>query len=115
MRIIGAADEFWRLRVTRVNEADGLDFEWHSDILYRRPSVAPIDEVESWYVEAVKLDDVETVVRVAGFAERDDADAFLRRATDDLTEMTASQFEDAYLSGEATDSDDPEGSSPETL
>jgi len=112
MRIIGAADEFWRLRVTRVDVAGGLDFEWHSDILYRRPSVGQIDEVETWYVEAVKLDDVETVVRVAGFTERDDADAFVRRATDDLAEMTKSQFEDAYLSGDGQDADATEDDAP---
>ncbi|HET6350891.1 MAG TPA: hypothetical protein VFG89_02025 [Coriobacteriia bacterium] len=115
MRIIGAADEFWRLRVTRVDVADGLDFEWHPDILYRRPSVGQIDEVETWYVEAVKLDDVETVVRVAGFAERDDADKFVQRATDDLAEMTKSQFEDAYLSGDVADADDSEDGSSEAL
>ena len=39
MQTIGAADEFWRLRLTRVDTTDELDFEWHDDILYREPAI----------------------------------------------------------------------------
>ena len=46
VRVIGNADEFWRLRITRVDTTQGLDFEWHDDILYREPDVDLGDEVE---------------------------------------------------------------------
>lgn len=97
-RVIGAADEFWRLRMTRVDTTDDLDFEWHDDILYREPRPRPAHELEVWTVEAVELTDFDTIVRVASFGDRDDAEAFFQRAKDDLAELTKSQFEDAYLS-----------------
>lgn len=110
MRIIGAADEFWRIRLTRVDTTENLDFEWHEDILYREPRVTPADEVEFWHVEAVRLDDYESVVRVATFGDRAQAEAFCDRVRSDLSEMTKSQFEDAYLTPAAPveDSQSPE-------
>lgn len=97
MRIIGAANEFWRLRVTRVDTTDGLDFEWHEDILYRAPRISPTDDVELWYVEAIRLDDYEVVVALATFTQRREADDFLQQAQEDLLSMTKTQFEEAYL------------------
>lgn len=97
MRIIGAADEFWRLRLTRVDTTDGFDFEWHDDILYRQPRPDPGEEVELWNVEAVRVDDYDALVRVATFSDRGQAEAFYERAREDLLEMTKAQFEDAYL------------------
>lgn len=99
MRIIGPADEFWRLRLARMDTTEGLDFEWHDDILYRQPLVRPAEEIEIFTIEAVKLDDYDTTVRVASFGEREEAETFLARANEDLTEMTKTQFEDAYLAG----------------
>jgi len=100
--IIGSADEFWRLRVTRVDTTDDLDFEWHDDILYREPTVQTADDIELWHVEAVSLSDPEHVVRVATFTERADAELFFDRSSGDLVEMTRSQFEDSYLSPDDT-------------
>ncbi len=98
MRIIGSAQEFWRLRLTRVDTTGDLDFEWHDDILYREPPLEPVDEVELWHVEAVELENHEAVVRLATFSERDTAEAFYDRARDDLGDLTKSQFEEAYVS-----------------
>ncbi len=103
MKTIGAADEFWRLRLTRVDTTDELDFEWHDDILYRQPRVSATGEVELWHVEAVRLDDYDTIVRIATFAEREEAESFYDRAKEDLAEMTKNQFEDAYLSPASDD------------
>ena len=41
VRMIGNADEFWRVRVTRVDTTDGFEFEWHDDILYRDAAGGP--------------------------------------------------------------------------
>jgi hypothetical protein len=106
MAIIGAADEFWRLRLTRVDTTEDLDFEWHDDILYREPAVAPAEEVALWHVEAVRLDDPDSVVRLATLSDREDAEAFYDRATEDLTELTRSQFEDAYVTPARAASDE---------
>lgn len=100
MRVIGAADEFWRLRLVRVDATGAPDFEWRDDVLYRTPSAELPEDVEEWSVEAIRIEDYETVISVASFAARAEAEAFMERATSDLSEMTKSQFEDAYLSPE---------------
>jgi hypothetical protein len=97
MRVIGAAGDFWRLRLTRLDTVDGLDFEWHDDILYRAPQVQDTKEVEVWVVEAVGIDDFETIIRVASFRDRVSAEHFYANASDDLQEMTKGQFEETYL------------------
>jgi hypothetical protein len=97
MQTIGAADEFWRLRLTRVDTTDELDFEWHDDILYREPAVTAAEEVAMWHVEAVHLEEPDTVVRIATFAERDEAETYFDRVLVDLAELTCSQFEEVYV------------------
>lgn len=96
-RVIGNADEFWRLRLTRVDTSEDLDFEWHADILYRQPRMTASGDVEVWIVEAISAESYDTVVALAQFPERDEAEAFLERARLDLEQMTKSQFETAYL------------------
>ena len=97
VRVIGNADEFWRLRLTRVDTTQGLDFEWHDDILYREPDVDYGDEVQFWHVEAVRIDDTDTVVRLRTFPDEDQAREFLEVAREDLCELTKSRFELAYF------------------
>jgi len=97
MKIIGSADEFWRLRMTRVDTTDETDFEWREDVLYREPPASVLHDTELWHVEAVRLDDYEAVERLASFEERDDAESFLAQAREDLRDMTKSQFEHTYL------------------
>lgn len=104
MRIIGAADEFWRLRLTRVDTTTEVDFEWHDDILYREPQVRPVDDVEWWAIEAIRMDDYDSIVRLAAFDVREAAESYYQRACDDLAEMTKGQFEEVYLSGGSDDS-----------
>lgn len=97
MRVIGAADEFWRLRLTRVDTTDDLDFEWHEDILYRTPTPAEAAPIELWHIEAVRTDDYDSVVRVATLRSRHEAEAYYTQALEDLSEMTKSRFEEKYL------------------
>lgn len=102
VRMIGNADEFWRLRLTRVDTTENLDFEWHEDILYREPAVDHGDEVEFYHVEAVRTDDPDTVARVATFNDYNQAHAFLGELKEAVTQMTKSQFEMAYIDGAET-------------
>jgi len=97
VHVIGNADEFWRLRITRLDTTEGFDFEWHDDILYRSPTVDPGDEVESWHVEAVRLDDRETVARLATFGSQGEAREFIAAVAEDLADMTKSEFEAVYV------------------
>jgi hypothetical protein len=95
--MIGNADEFWRLRVTKVDTTQGLDFEWHDDILYREPNVDHGEEIEYWHVEAVRLDDADAVIRLATYTRADEARGFLEVAQEDLSDLTKSRFETAYF------------------
>lgn len=97
VHVIGNADEFWRLRITRLDTTENLEFEWHNDILYRSPSPDYGDEVESWYVEAVRLDDPDTVSRLAVCPTHGEARDTLAAVAADLAQMTKSQFELAYV------------------
>jgi hypothetical protein len=98
-RIIGAASEFYRLRLTRYDATDEPDFEWRDDVLYRTPPAERIEEREEWAVEAVTLDEHETISELARFAASDEAHEFLDTAGEDLQELTKSGFEERYLSG----------------
>lgn len=97
VHFIGNADEFWRVRVTRVDTTDGFNLEWHDDILYRTPTVDPGHEVEFFHVEAIRVDDPDSVVRVATFGEPDAARLLLDELKEALQAMTKSEFEAAYL------------------
>lgn len=99
VHMIGNADEFWRVRVTRVDTTDGFEFEWHDDILYRAPQVDPGQEVEYFHVEAVRTDDPDSVVRIATFDNPDEARAFLGELNEALSSLTKSRFEQAYIDG----------------
>lgn len=108
MRIIGAANDFWRIRLSRIDTTGDLDFEWHDDILYRQPQVDPVPEIERWSVQAIRLDDVDSIIEIGSFEDRDEAQRFVARAEEDLNEMTKSQFEEIYLvCGEPSEDDAP--------
>jgi hypothetical protein len=95
---IGAASDFYRVRVTRVTEADAPEFEWREDILYREPAPAE-DEVELVHhrVEVVALDDDENVVAIGVFDSVADATEAFDTAAEDLQTLTRSEFEDRYF------------------
>ena len=97
IRVIGNADEFWRLRLTRLDTTENFEFEWHDDILYRQPRPDQGDEVELWHVEAVRLDDPDVVVRLATCPSQSQACEIQEQISEDLVEMTKSEFEVAYI------------------
>jgi hypothetical protein len=96
-RVIGRADEFYRLRVIHVGESDELDLDWRDDILYRRPLQERVGEYELYRVEAVLVDDEENATELGTFGGQDEAYAFVQSAEDDLADMTKSEFEDTYF------------------
>jgi hypothetical protein len=95
---IGAASDFYRVRVTRVTEPDAPEFEWREDILWREPAAAQLDpEVTHHRVEVVALDDAENVTVIGIFDSVQDATEAFDTAAEDMDTLTRSEFEDRYF------------------
>ncbi len=105
--IIGNADDFYRLRLVRLDEAGVPDLDWRDDILYRRRPAERVEEYDVWRVEAV--DDNERAVVLATFDDPEEAREWLRVVEDDLCAMTRSEFEQAYFAGNEGGLAEPEG------
>jgi hypothetical protein len=95
---IGAAGDYYRVRVTRVTEADAPEFEWREDILWREPAAAE-DETEHVHhrVEVVALDDDENVTAIGVFDSMQDAAEAFDAAAEDMRVLTRSEFEERYF------------------
>lgn len=98
---IGPADEFWRLRLLRVDATDEPEFEWRDDLLYREPPAPNVGESSRWSVQAVSIED-ETTWLLAEFDDEANARDFLESASEDLRDMTSRAFEQRY-SGDSVD------------
>ncbi len=96
-KTIGRAADFYRLRVMSVDTTDAVDIEWRDDILYRRPPVDAIDDERAFTVEAVVLDEEDVAVALATFADSVEAHDWMEAREVDLTEMTKSEFDAAFL------------------
>lgn len=96
-RVIGNADEFYRLRVVRVDAGDSPDLEWRDDILWRRPPSELVAEDDVYRVEAVLVDDEESAKVIAEFDASEDAQDWMAIAEGDLYDMTKAEFEDTYF------------------
>ena len=96
-KVIGSAGEFYRLRVTRFDEGDSPDLEWREDILWRRPLSEKLCEEEVYRVEAVEFADDDAITVLARFESEVEAYSWLEAASDDLAEMTNTEFEDAFF------------------
>lgn len=97
---IGAASDFYRLRVTRLDDSDTLDLEWRDDILYREPPKEAVSECQVWRVEAVSVDDEDDVRLVAKYEDAEGARDAVATLQEELETLTKSQFEDAFLTGQ---------------
>lgn len=97
-KIIGNAGDFYRLRVTRMDETDEPDLEWRDDILYREPPAQRVRESQCWALEAVSVDDEDQVTRIACYESSETAYESLDSIAEDLAELTKSSFEERYLS-----------------
>lgn len=109
-RVIGNADEFYRLRVVTVDASDGPDLDWREDILWRRSVANNVNECVVQRLEALEIADGETAWSLGEFATTSEAHTAMQEADLDLRGMTKSQFEDAYLRGDES----RESSSPPT-
>ena len=94
--VIGAAEDFYRLRVTRIDDSESPDLEWREDILWRDPPSTSLDEREMWRLEAVRIDD-DVAHPIAAYEGADEAQAALDLLQQDLESLTKSQFELRYF------------------
>jgi hypothetical protein len=94
---IGAASDYYRLRVMHVDDSDEPDLEWRDDILYRRPPAGHIEEYELYRVEAVALADEEDVTLLGAFDTAEDAHEALADAEEALLDLTRWEFEERYF------------------
>ncbi|MDO8914701.1 MAG: hypothetical protein Q7W16_01300 [Coriobacteriia bacterium] len=99
-KAFGAASDFYRLRVTRMDDSDSPDLQWRDDILWRRPPTDVPGERELWRVEAVVVDDDENVTTLGVFDDSSDAHEALSAAEEDLAGLTIAQFEERYFPAE---------------
>lgn len=97
---IGAASDFYRVRLTRMDEADLPEFEWRDDILWRRPPAQEMFEYELWRIEAVRIDDEENVTVLGVFESSEDAHEALEGTQEDVEQLTKSEFEERYFPAE---------------
>jgi hypothetical protein len=94
---IGAAQDYYRLRLIHLGDSDEPDLEWREDILWRRPPTQHIEEYERYSVQAVSLDDEDDVTTLGVFESTEDAHEALAAAEEELSELTRSEFEDRYF------------------
>lgn len=99
--VIGPADDFYRLRVSRLDLGDGVDLDWRDDVLWRRSPESVPSEEDAWVVEAVTLDAKETATPIAEFGSADEAQVALDEIRTDLNSMTKAEFEAEYLGSRA--------------
>jgi hypothetical protein len=100
-RVFGSADDFYRIRILRVDVPAELEWEWRDDILWRSPHEDVQGETPRYRVEAVLKDT--SVARM--LAETDGPDAareIALTADEDLAQLTKRQFDARYgLAGDA--------------
>jgi hypothetical protein len=96
-KALGAASDYYRVRIMHVDDSDTPDFEWRDDILWRRPTAVQPGEYEVWRVEAVGIDDDEDVTVIGVFEARADAEEASAAAAADILDLTRSQFEERYF------------------
>lgn len=97
MKILGNAEDFYRLRTVTVDEPDAPDLDWRDDILYRAHPLELVGEERVIRVEAVSVDDDEDVTVLAALSGAEEAAEWLARAGEDLATMSKSAFEEAYF------------------
>lgn len=94
---IGAAADFYRIRLRRLDEPAEPDLEWRDDVLYRTPSTDAGEPELEYVVEAVDVDDLESAHHVGSYGDYEEALAIKAQAEEALGELTRSAFEHAWF------------------
>ena len=101
------AADFYRIRLTRLDESGDVEFEWREDILYKG-SLPQLDTGgRTFLIEAVELDDPDRVHEIASASAYEEALRFVLRAEEDLADLTRSRFEAAWMPAPSEAAEDP--------
>jgi hypothetical protein len=95
---IGLAADFYRIRLRRLDAPAEADLEWRDDILYREPPQGGSGPLLVYVVEAVDVDDLESAHPIGSFSAYEEALGLQAKVSEDLAELTRSQFEKAWFS-----------------
>lgn len=94
-RVFGSADDFYRIRILRVDVPDELEWEWRDDILWRQPEEEAQAETARHRVDAV-LKDTGVALTLAETDSPEAAREFAVTADEDLAQLTKRQFDARY-------------------
>lgn len=94
-RVFGSADDFYRIRIIRVDMPDELELEWHDDILWREVPADLQGSLPRFKVEAV-LKDTNAASVIAELEDPAAAREAAMAADEDLTQLTKRQFDARY-------------------
>ncbi|MCL5291439.1 MAG: hypothetical protein M1548_02785 [Actinobacteria bacterium] len=93
-RTFGAAADFYRARVIKIEESEPSELDWHDDVLFREPSYA-LKSKKSYRVESISLDTGD-IATLGEFGTERQAESLLSAIVSDLEELTKLQFEKKY-------------------
>ena len=91
-RSFGAATDYYRIRLVRVDDTDSPDLEWRDDVLYRRPGATDVIDRDVWKLEAVDVGDDERSVLLGEYIDGDEAHSALAEAEQALADSTLGEF-----------------------
>jgi hypothetical protein len=94
---IGAASDFYRIRLRRLDTGGAPDLEWRDDILYQEPPADGARELLLFIVEAVELDEPERARPLGSCSDYGSALELRAKAEEELNELTRSQFEASWF------------------
>lgn len=95
MKTFGKANDFYRIRVIKVNEDSEPDLQWSEDILIRKPKNHE-GKTKVWYlVQAVGVDS-EQVFTIRRFKSGNSATRFREKAGELIKESTKHEFEQSF-------------------
>lgn len=105
-RVFGSADDFYRVRVIRVDVPDELEWEWRDDVLWRAAPDTVQGSSPRFRVEVVLAGSSDTrSLAEVGSAEA--ARELAEKADEDLAQLTKRQFDARYGLTTASEQEHP--------
>lgn len=94
-RVFGSADDFYRVRVIRIDEPDEVEWEWRDDVLWRHPAPQLQGATPRFRVDVV-LKDANEARSIAKVQSAAAAREIAQKADEDLAMLTKRQFDARY-------------------
>jgi hypothetical protein len=94
-KVFGDASDFYRVRIMKLEETEMPDFDWHENILIKKPEIEIPDSKVKFCVQIVSLDE-RKVFSISSFKSETKAKLAKRKIEEDIEELTKNQFEKKY-------------------